>query len=280
LNDLDSSLFCGNRAYELSKKHQLKKWMYMSAKCLHEIYLWQNDIDKAYEYSSLEHNLKDNLDIEKNMMRLSQLELLYDFEKQNQEKKIKQQKKDFVNAISVAILIFLFIIIIIILLARQQIRRKNAIILKKQFEDELEIKNKELTSNVMTLMRKNESSSDIADKLMEIQHTAVKDETKLAIKKIASELQKSNDNEIWEEFEIRFKQVHNEFYNELIRRFPNLSPNEQRLCAFLRLNMTTKEISELTGQRHATLETARSRLRKKLNISNAKINLVTFLSQI
>jgi hypothetical protein len=224
--------------------------------------------------------MKDSLDLEKSMTRLSQLELLYNFEKLNQEKKIKQQRKDYIFGLTVTIVIFLFILIIILLLARQRIRRKNAIIEKKQFENELEIKNKELTSNVMTLMRKNEILSEIADKLMEIRDEAVKDETKSAIKKIARELEKTTDSEIWEEFEIRFRQVHHEFYDKLLKRFPNLSPNEQRLCAFLRLNMTTKEISELTGQRTTTLEIARSRLRKKLDISNTKVNLVTFLSQI
>jgi len=49
---------------------------------------------------------------------------------------------------------------------------------------------------------------------------------------------------------------------------------------FLRLNMSTKKISELTGQSLNALETARYRLRKKPGISNSQINLITFLSQI
>jgi hypothetical protein len=132
----------------------------------------------------------------------------------------------------------------------------------------------------MALMRKNEVLSDIAGKLMDVRDEAVKDETKSAIKKIARELQNSTDDEVWKEFEIRFRQVHSAFYDALILQFPNLSPAEQRLCAFLRLNMTTKEISELTGQRTSSLEIARSRLRKKLGIANTQINLVNFLSQI
>ena len=126
----------------------------------------------------------------------------------------------------------------------------------------------------------NEALAEIADKLMKVRNDAVKDETRLAIKKIAIELQKSTDHEIWDEFEVRFKQVHNDFYDKLMLKFPNLSPSEQRLSAFLRLNMTTKEISELTGQRPESLDTARVRLRKKLGISNTRINLVNFLSQI
>jgi tetratricopeptide (TPR) repeat protein len=280
LNDFERSLYYAKMAYKLGEDNELKKWVFVAARRLHDIYLEQNDIERAYEYSSIEYRMKDSLALEKSMTRLSQLELLYDFEKVNQEKKIKQQRKDYIFALTIITIIFIFVLIIILLLARQRIRRKNAIIVKKQFENELEIKNKELTANVMTLMRKNEILSEIADKLMEIRDEAVKDETKSAIKRIARELEKTTDSEIWEEFEIRFKQVHHEFYDKLVQRFPNLSPNEQRLCAFLRLNMTTKEISELTGQRIGTLEIARSRLRKKLNISNTKINLVTFLTQI
>jgi hypothetical protein len=57
------------------------------------------------------------------------------------------------------------------------------------------------------------------------------------------ELQKTTDDKIGNEFDLRFKQVHGEFYEKLLARFPDLTPNEQKICAFLRLNMTTKEIS-------------------------------------
>lgn len=60
-------------------------------------------------------------------------------------------------------------------------------------------------------------SLDIADKLMEVRDEAVKEETKSAIKKIARELQKTSDDEICEEFEIRFRQGHNDFYDKLIQ---------------------------------------------------------------
>ena len=132
----------------------------------------------------------------------------------------------------------------------------------------------------MGLVKKNKILSEIADKLMDIKKNAVKEETKSAIIKIARELHLNTDDEVWDEFEIRFKQVHGEFYEKLISQFPDLSPNEQKICAFLRLNMTTKEISDLTGQRIHTLEVERTRLRKKLGITNTKTNLVSFLSKI
>ncbi|MBK7030723.1 MAG: hypothetical protein IPH45_16615 [Bacteroidales bacterium] len=74
--------------------------------------------------------------------------------------------------------------------------------------------------------------------------------------------------------------MHKDFYDALIKKYPELTPSELKLCAFLKLNMTTKEISELTGQRLNTLENAWYRLRQKLGISNSEVNLVTFLAQI
>jgi tetratricopeptide (TPR) repeat protein len=280
LNNLDKSLNYALKSYNLGINNNLKKSVYVAAQQLHEIYLEQNDFINSYKYSSIEYKMKDSLNIKKSMTRFSQLELLYEFEKLNQEKKLQQQRKDYIYIIFGSIVIFLFILTIILLAARHRIRAKNTIITKKQLECEIENKNKELTANVMTLMRKNEIQAEIASKLLDIRNEAVKEETKSALKRIAGELHKTTDSEIWEEFEIRFRQVHNDFYDKLIKQFPDLSPSEQRLCAFLRLNMTSKEISELTGQRITTLEIARARIRKKLGITNTQINLISFLSQI
>ena len=86
--------------------------------------------------------------------------------------------------------------------------------------------------------------------------------------------------EVWEEFEYRFQNVHEEFYQNLKKKFPDLTPAEIKLAAFLRLNMNTKEIASITNQSVNSLETARYRLRKKLGITNQEVNLVNFLLDI
>lgn len=136
-----------------------------------------------------------------------------------------------------------------------------------------------MTSNVMSLMKKNEILSKIANKLLFVEKEATKQEVKSVIHQLSKEIQKTTDKEIWDEFELRFNQVHLEFHENLMKEFPELSPNEQRLCAFLRLNMSTKDISNLTGQSAKAIDIARFRLRKKLGISNSDINLITFLSK-
>ena len=279
-NDIEKSLQYAEMAYNLGKENKLKTSIYEAAKQLHHIYKYQHDIENSYKYSTLEYQMKDSLDLETSTTKLSQLELLYEFEKVSQEEKIRQQHREYVYIIVGIGFGFVFILIIILIINRNKLRRKNQEIEKQRLKSQLEIRDKELTSNAMSLMRKNEALSDIAGKLMDIRVSAIKDETKFAIKKIVKELQNNKDKEVWKEFDMRFKQVHMEFYNKLIKQFPDLTPTEQRLCAFLRLNMTTKEISELTGQRTGTIEMARSRVRKKLGLTHDQTNLITFLSQI
>jgi tetratricopeptide (TPR) repeat protein len=84
----------------------------------------------------------------------------------------------------------------------------------------------------------------------------------------------------WEEFEYRFQQVHNGFYDRLNQRYPKLTLNERRLCALLLLDMTTKEISDITGQSVRAVNLGRIRLRRKFGITHTDMELFAFLSQI
>ena len=93
-------------------------------------------------------------------------------------------------------------------------------------------------------------------------------------------LQAKRQGKVWEEFEIRFLKTHAGFYDRLLNVHPGLTTNERRLCSFLRLDMTTKEISVITGQSVRAVEIARTRLRKKLNMTQADLSLFDYLSNI
>jgi DNA-binding CsgD family transcriptional regulator len=143
---------------------------------------------------------------------------------------------------------------------------------------ELDFKNKELTTNVMYLLKKNEFISAISDKLKNT-NQGQKTDNETVINNVISELDKSITQDTWTEFEVRFQEVHVDFYNSLSRQFPGLTPNELRLCAFLRLNMTSKEISAITYQSAESLKAARYRLRKKLGLDRDE-NLIAYLTQL
>jgi tetratricopeptide (TPR) repeat protein len=275
----DSSFYYAQKALNLGQVHQLKKAVHESANKLHDLFKSNNMLDSAYKYGMLQYAMKDSLDLDESLTNLSKLELQYEFEKQAQDKKLKQQRKDFLTII-LFILLVSVIIVVLLILARQRANARNANLARLKLEDEVNFKSKELTINVMNLIAKNELLTEISNKLIDIQDSAIKDETKSAILQIARDIKRSTENQVWEEFELRFKEVHGDFYETLISQFPDLSPNEQKLCAFLRLNLSSKEISEMTGQRVNTIEMARHRLRKKLGISNTQANLIAFLSQI
>jgi hypothetical protein len=160
-----------------------------------------------------------------------------------------------------------------------QLESEKALLTKENLENQLETKNKELTTNVMYQIRKNELINDITQKLLTYSHGLNREQQDL-IRGIIRDLERTQDESVWEEFEMRFHQVHNDFYDKLQQINPDLSLNERRLCAFLRLNMTTKEISSITGQSLRSIEVARTRLRKKLHLTNSDVNLIDFLLSV
>ena len=249
-----------------------------AATLLHKLSLATKDTLSAYRYLLLENEMKDSLAFGERKKMLTKLESQYQFDKAQAEKAIIQQRKSYVTVILVLVLIS-GLIILFLFWGRLKVKAKNTLLQKESLEKELEFKNKEMVLNVMSLMKKNEMLADLSEKLIRIDSEVTSSEGKDTIKKVARELQKGQEDEIWKEFSLRFKEVHGDFYNSLLAKYPTLGPNDLKLCAFLRLNMSSKDIAALTGQRVSSLETARHRLRQKLGISNSDVNLITFLSQ-
>lgn len=86
------------------------------------------------------------------------------------------------------------------------------------------------------------------------------------IREINFMLGQLNSGNKWEEFKLYFERIHPLFYQKLISEQPDLTQNELRLCAFIFMNMSTKEIASMLNRSVRTIESAKFRLRKKLNI--------------
>ncbi len=266
-------------ALRIGQKLGYKEIIVSSSAALSKLYLKKNDSVAAFRYYILEKQYQDSLFRDEKQKTLASLEFQYRFEKNEQNVQLARQRRNI--AIIVISGCLLFSIVIIILISKQlRLKAKKLELEKASHERELDFKNKEMVLNVMSLMKKNEMLADLSQKLIHIEEESTSAESKNTIKKVAHELQKSQEDEIWKEFSHRFKEVHGEFYDNLLQKYPTLSPNELKLCAFLRLNMSSKDIAELTGQRVASLETARYRLRQKLGIANSEVNLITFLSSL
>jgi len=276
--DYEKSIFNTTIAFDKSRKYNFPDISKKAAKLLRENYTELNNIDEALRFSLIEIEIKDSLYAERNSAKMANYELQYQFDLERQEKKIAEQRKDFIVIIIIVFFIAILIVSVLII-ARQREKAKNMLLEKQKLKTELDFKNKEFTSSVLFLMKKNKLLSKISEKLVLIKDKAQNFEIKQAIHFIGKELKKTSEQDLLGEFEIRFKEVHSDFYKNLTIHFPELTANDIRLCAFLKLNMSSKEISEITGQRVATLEAARSRIRKKLDISKTNVDLVIFLSK-
>jgi len=279
IDDMPESIQNAKIALELGRENGYKEVIYQSSKLMHDIYILKHDTASAYRYSIIENQWKDSLAVNEKIKSLASLDLQYQFDKKEQEQKIAREKK---NVLITGTFIFMALAIIIILLILNQLRLKarKSRLEKKNLEQELDFKKKELIINVMSLMKQNEKFTNISRKILQFEDKVQSKEALDILKLIGSEISRSNEKESLKEFSLRFKEIHKDFYNTLLTKYPGLTPNELRLCAFLKMNMTTKEISELTGQQLKTLEHARYILRIKLGISNSEVNLITFLAQL
>ena len=255
-----------------------------ASKYLSQLYESINQPINALKYAKLFKIYSDSLSKDENVKKLTQLEMQFEFDKQLKEKEIEQskieakQKRKELTYIMISSGILLALIILFLLFRLQRLKVKKVNLEKQNLVSDLEYKNKELTTNVMYLLRKNELIMSISNKLKKSRFD-FKPENRKIVDDIIRELELGASQDIWKDFEMRFQEVHEDFYKKLNKQFPDLSPNELKLCAFLRLNMSTKEISTITFQSHKSISMARFRLRKKMGI-NRDDNLVTFLSQM
>jgi len=251
---------------------------------LSEIYRNTNQPVKSLEYYKTYKLYSDSISKDENIKKITQLEMQFEFDKKIKAREIEeldyreaQKRKELRYMIFLGGAV-LSLIIISLLLNMQRLKRKNLTLEKDSLKHDLDFKNKELTTNVMYLLKKNEFIINISDKLKKSKYN-FKPENRKVIDEIIRELELSTREVSWEEFEVRFQEVHNNFYKNLNEQFPDLTPNELKLCAFLRLNMSTKEISAITYQSQKSISMARYRLRKKLGLDD-HANLITFLNQL
>ncbi|MGZ5190787.1 MAG: triple tyrosine motif-containing protein, partial [Flavisolibacter sp.] len=150
----------------------------------------------------------------------------------------------------------------------------------EKLEAQIRHKNTELASNAMHLLQKGELLTKIKDELLKLKKNNNSEELKEEFKKmvrILGEEEKMDGD--WEQFAQHFDKVHTDFLLELKKHHPQLSPNELKLCAYLRMNLSTKEIAQLMNITIRGVEISRYRLRKKLQMDKSD-NLFEFLLKL
>lgn len=288
-NNLEHAIPDLNEVFTVSELSGWPEPAMQSADLLAKIYEKQGNEQLSLHFMKKYVEYLRIFESEGNTRKMAELEVKYDFEKEALRIEAVNRRKTILlsSALITSVLIIILVIILLIHMRTRasaaKLRHKNEMLEKEQIKqnlaNQLELRNKEITSNIILLQKKNEILTGIADKLMKAKHQFT-EQNRGFIEKCIVELRENTDDSDWKNFELQFNQVYEAFYRKLDKINPNLTVNDRRLCAYLRLNMTTKEIAALSNLSVHSVEVARHRLRKKLQIDDPSILLVAFLEQL
>ena len=139
---------------------------------------------------------------------------------------------------------------------KQQLMRLN----NDNLRQDIENKNRELGISTMSLIKKNEFLGSIKNELNKVEESK---QVKQIVKIIDRNINNTDD---WHTFEEAFNNADKDFLKKIKQHHPSLTHNDLRLCAYLRLNLSSKEIAPLLNISSRSVEVKRYRLRKKMDL--------------
>jgi DNA-binding CsgD family transcriptional regulator len=237
------------------------------------------DYKLAYNYQSIFHVLNDSLVNEVVKKEGNELKEKYESEKKGNEIITLSKQKLYNQYLILLLILVVFILVFVV----QSWRNKHKLALKekqkqdlsKKFLNEtLEIKEKELTSQVAILVQMQQKMDYLRSKTSKIINDNISEQEK--IKKMDALLNKNPMIDLNNNFELRLTSNNEDFFKLLLSKYPDLSPAELKLCAYLRLNPSTKDLALIMNRSMRTVESTRANIRKKMNL-NTHDNLVTHL---
>jgi tetratricopeptide (TPR) repeat protein len=292
INQPDVALEHLRASFEIANKIGSIELQFIASERLYDYYFSQNQADSALKYFVLYDRLKDTINSAETLKELTRLELSSQFSEQQKIRQLEQDRLNTIYMFTATLLVLVILVFVLLYLMSHNrnkrlnlekdnlaLNTKNTILENKNLQNELEVRNKELTTHVMSMIQKNELIGQVVEVLSD-NKLKLAEKNDNTINTVIKDLNKVQEENAWEEFELRYQQVHNAFYEKLQSVAPNLTTNERRLCAFLRLNMTTKDIASITGQSLRSIEVARTRLRKKLQLTNSETGLTEFLTSL
>ncbi len=246
------------------------------------IYAQKEQWDSAYHYQNLYYTCKDSIRGKSVLSNIHRIEIKKEIEKSRLRAEFERQKAYhrymFFLIVGTTLVVMLVLSIYIIHLLRKRMQMEH----KKQLEKDrmyierlskekelVETKNRELSSSTVLLMKKNKVLQEMLKEMDNIPQNN-KYITKGLQQKIQSELK---EDETWDSFKLHFDKVHPSFFSILKERFPKLTDNDLRLCAYIRIGLNNKQIAQMLVVQSKAVLQARYRLKKKMGLTDeANIN--------
>lgn len=266
---------------------KVKKWAH--AKDALEV-LIESEISSEQLKSAISHQeeliaVKDSILNEERAKSILEFDIRYQVTQKEKEIAIleaqNEQRGTMQAALAGGIVLLLVIALLVVRSQRLKIQRGRADLevqklKRKELEYDLDFKNKQLTTQSLNMVQKNELMVEMKEKVENLKQTGGSRELNNLSNLVDYSFTLDND---WKQFRMHFEEVHSNFYHILKDRYGDLTPNEMRLSALVKLNLSIKEMAAILGISPDSVKTARYRLRKKLEL-NTEDNLTEFMLDI
>lgn len=251
---------------------------------LSRLYYLKGFYKRAWEYMERGVMLKDSVFNNESMEKIAIISQRFDNQRIVLEKELLEKELQLarfaIQRRTLLLSVFIMLIVLISVLTFVQIRkiRRNSALhiererraatesARREYASTLDESNRKLASNALLFVRTNEMLSNLRANLKSLSLLKNVAERNEVIREIEFIIHRYSADQDWEEFKFHFEQIHPSFYINLNKVNLKLSNTEQRICALLVLNMTAKEIAQITNRSVRTVESMIYRLRKDLNI--------------
>ncbi len=230
---------------------------------------YEEEVKNMRYFNSLTDTIKNKEDVEKLQLQEFQRETFALEQQYKQQQAVMQQRHRFLVLLFTFLIVVGILIFIIFSLNRKRKLETTAAV--------LETRNREVTTKTMEQMHLNQVLEDVVAKLTHFVHNPKDNDN--AVDNAIRDLKGLITDGSEKDFDYFFTQVQPDFYKRLQADFPELTPNDLRLCAFIKGHLNVKEVAELTGISADSVKSARSRLRKKLGIADPNASLSKFLGK-
>lgn len=156
-----------------------------------------------------------------------------------------------------------------LLIAQEEQKRMR----EQYLQNELDFKERELSAMALQIFQKNELMNDLKEQM----EKNLNDENQDSFNKLMNK--KTNYEKDWADFNAYFESVNRNFYSRLKQNYPDISPNDLKICALIKLNLSIKEMAGVLNISPDSVKTARHRLRKRLQLNNED-NLTEFIMKL
>ncbi|WP_298419916.1 hypothetical protein [uncultured Kordia sp.] len=145
-------------------------------------------------------------------------------------------------------------------------QEKRNLIEKKQLEEQMNHKQRELATMTLQMLKKNELLQQLSKNIKKLEYKSG-NESQKEVKKLKEMIQSQNRlDQDWSTFKIHFDGVHPNFFNRLREIINNLTLQDERHCCYIKMGLSTKEIAQLMNISSSSVQMARYRLKKKLEL--------------